>query len=206
MARLLLVRHGISGHNIAHRMAGCRSDIDMAPGGYRQVEQLRERLAGEKIDVIYSSDLKRAMATAEILSKTHGVEIVPCPELREIDYGEVEGLTFEQINQQFPAIAELIRKFDLQIQFPGGEGFEEFAARTGKFLDRLEKHAPSDTILVTAHDGPLRTLICHLLGIGLEHWRQIKIDNASLTIIDTNPGGTIISLLNDTSHIREGKG
>lgn len=203
MARLLLVRHGISGHNIAHRMAGCRSDIDMAPAGYRQVEQLRERLAGEKIDVIYSSDLKRAMATAEGIAKNHSVKIVPCPELREIDYGEVEGLTFEQISQQFPDTAEMIRRYDPKIIFPGGESFTDFAARVAKFADRLKKHAPSETILVTAHGGVVRTLVCHLLGIGLEHWPQIRTDNASLTIIDTDPRGDIISLLNDTSHLKD---
>ena len=203
MSRLLLVRHGISGHNIDYRMAGCRSDIDMAAGGYRQVEQLRDRLAGEKIDAVYSSDMKRALATAEVLSENHDVEIIPCPELREIDYGEVEGLTFEQISQQFPDVAELIRQYDPKIQFPGGESFREFAARVGKFADRLKKHVSSETILVTAHGGTVRTLVCQLLGIGLEHWRQIRIDNASLTIIDTNPGGAIISLLNDTSHLRD---
>lgn len=206
MSRLLLVRHGISEYNISHRLAGSRSDIDMTSGGYRQVERLRDRLAAEKIDAVYSSDLKRALVTTEILTKNRDMEIVRCPELREIDYGEVEGLTFEQIGRQFPAVAELIRKFDLQIQFPGGEGFGEFTARVGKFTDRLEKHAPSETILVTAHSGSIRTLVCHLLGMGLKHWRQIRIDNASLTIIDTYAGSAIISLLNYTSYLGKGAG
>lgn len=205
MPRLLLVRHGLSEYNSARRFAGS-SDVEMTDDGYRQTEQLRDRLAVEKIDAIYSSNLKRAMRTAEVISAKHSLEIIPCPELREINYGEIEGLTFEQIGKNYPAVAELITNFSLQLQFPGGECFEEFTARICKFLDRLEKHTPSETILVVAHGGPLRTLVCHLLGIGMEHWRQIRIDNASLTIISIHERGTIISLLNDTSHLTKGKG
>ena len=201
MARLLLVRHGISEFNTVRRFAGS-SDVDLTEDGCRQVERLRDRLATEKIDAVYASDLKRAVRTAEIIAEKHGKDIVICPELREIDYGEVEGLTFEQIGQHYPDIAGQIRNFSLELRFPGGECFGDFCGRTCKFMERVEKHGETETILVAAHGGPLRTLVCHLLGIGQEHWRQIRIDNASLTIISTYPRGAIISLLNDTSHLK----
>ncbi len=201
MSRLLLVRHGSTEYNSTRRFAGA-SDIEMNAVGYQQIERLCERLANERIDIIYSSNLKRALTTAEVISAKHNVEIVPCTELREINYGEAEGLTFEQIGHRYPAVAELIANFNPRLKFPGGEGFEEFAIRTKKFLDKLEKHVSSQTILVVSHSGPLQALVCHLLGIDLKHWWQIRIDNASLTIIDTYPRGAIISLLNDTSHLR----
>ena len=203
MARLLLVRHGITDYNIARRFAGY-SDIEMSADGYKQVERLRDRLANESIDTIYSSDLKRAMVTAEIISQDRGVGIVACPELREINYGEAEGLTFQEISHNYPELAESIANYDLRLEFPGGESFAGFITRTCALIDRLNQYVPKElTILIVSHSGPLRALICHLLGIGQSHWRKFRIDNASLSIIETYPQRAILSLLNDTSHLKE---
>jgi alpha-ribazole phosphatase len=170
--------------------------------GYRQVERLRDRLVNERIDAIYSSDLRRALVTAEVISSGHNVDIVTCSELREINYGELEGLTFEEISRLYPEVAELVTNFSLRLKFPGGESFEGFIERASKFLDKLKRHTPSQTILVVSHSGPLRVLVCHLLGIEQSHWRQIRLDNASLSIMETYPQGAIVSLLNDTAHLR----
>jgi len=157
----------------------------------------------EKIDAIYCSDLKRALVTAEAISSGRDVEIISCPELREVNYGDAEGLTFEEIGRRYPELAEAIANFNLELRFPGGESFEGFIARTSKFLDRLYDHTAEQTILIVSHSGPLKVLVCDLLGIGQSHWRQIRFDNASLSIVDTYPRGAILSLLNDTSHLKE---
>ena len=202
MSRLLLVRHGITEFNSTRRFAGY-SDVEMSDTGYKQVERLRDRLANEKIDAVYSSDLRRALVTAEVISSRHKTDIVVCPELREVNYGDIEGLTFQEIGRLYPDVAELIANFNLQLEFPGGESFEGFIERTSKFLDRLTEHAPSKTLLIVSHSGPLKVLVCRLLGIDQGHWRQIRIDNASLSIMATYPQGAILNLLNDTSHLQE---
>lgn len=202
MAKLLLVRHGLTEFNSTRRFAGY-SDVELSPEGQRQVERLRDRLANEKIDAIYCSDLKRALATATVISSGHRIETVTCSELREINYGDAEGLTFDEINQRYPDLAKAIRNFNLELEFPGGESFKGFIQRTITFLDKLEKHESSATILVVSHSGVLRVLLCELLGIDQSHWRQIGCGNASLSIVDTYPRGAIISLLNDTSHLKD---
>ncbi len=202
MSRLLLVRHGITEFNSTRRFAGY-SDVEMNADGYRQAERLRDRLAKEKIDAVYCSDLKRAVVTAEVISSGHEVRIVTCSELREINYGDAEGLTFDEIGHLYPEVAEAIRNFSLEMKFPGGESFEEFIARTCTFLDRLNKHLPEQTILIVAHGGPLKVLICNLLGISQSCWGQLSCDNASLSIIETYQGRVILSLLNDTSHLED---
>ena len=154
MARLILVRHGVTGHNSSRRFCG-HSDIKLSAEGRRQVERLRDRLVNEKIDAVYSSDLKRAMATAEPISSGHEVEIVACPELREVNYGSCEGLTFQEISDQYPDVAEGCINFTPELVFPEGESFKEFIERSSKFLDRLDKHQPSETILIVSHSGPL---------------------------------------------------
>ena len=201
MSRLLLVRHGDTEFNRTRRFQG-HSDIELSTTGYKQAERLRDRLAAEKIDIIYSSDLKRALATAELISSKHKVSLVICPELREINYGKLDGLTFDEISYLYPEIADQCVNWSLQLRFPGGESFDELKERVSKFVDRLKQHASGQTILIVAHGGPLRLMVCHLLGIELRHWQQIRLDNASLSIMDIYPEAAIISLLNDTSHLK----
>ncbi len=200
MSRLFLVRHGSTELNSARRFQG-HSDVELSATGHKQVERLRDRLAAEKIDLIYSSDLKRALVTAEIISSGHDLEVVTCSELREINYGSVEGLTFEEISIRYPEVAGQCTDWSVQLKFPGGEGFGELRERVSEFLDRLKQHTPEQTILIASHGGPLRLLVCQLLGIGLECWWQIRFDNASLSVVETYPRGAILSLLNDTSHL-----
>ncbi len=194
------MRHGITEFNSTRRFAGY-SDVEMSAAGYGQAEKLRDHLTDEKIDAVYSSDLRRALVTAEVISAGHDVEIITCSELREINYGEAEGLTFAEIGRLHPELAESITNFSLQLEFPGGESFEGFIARTITFVDRLNKHTQEQTILIVSHSGPLKVLVCHLLGIDQSHWRKLRIDNTSLSIMETYPQIAILNLLNDTSHL-----
>jgi len=201
LPKLLLARHGATELNSARIFVGQR-DAELSALGQSQVKKLSGRLAAEKIDVIYSSDLRRAMVTAETIASKHKLEITTCPELREVDYGKFEGLTFEQITQLYPELAGLCLNWDLQLKFPDGERVEELKQRVNKFLGRLKHHDQEQTVLIVAHGGPLRLIICSLLGIDPRHWRQMHLDLASLSIVNIYPEVAVLSLLNDTSHLR----
>ena len=201
MSRLLLVRHGNTELNSAQIFVG-HTDVELSAVGYSQVERLRDRLSAEKIDVIYSSDLKRALVTAETIASRHQLAVIACPELREINYGNLDGLTFAEIRRLYPEVAELCADWSLQLKFPDGESVDELKQRVSRFLDRLKQHTPQQTVLIVAHGGPLRLMVCSLLEIDLWHWRQIHLDLASLSIVDTYPEVAVISLLNDTSHLK----
>ncbi len=204
MTRLLLVRHGESEFNHAGRFAGF-ADVDLTEVGRRQVEKLRERIAGEKIDAVYSSDLRRAVRTAEIATEGRGLAITTCPEVREINYGEVDGLPFAEIKSRFPDLAKQLSTSELELAFPGGETFSAFVERVSTFKDRLAKHGQSETVLLVAHGGPLRALLCSMLGISQTSWWQLSVDNASLSIVETHQRGAVLRLLNETYHLREQK-
>lgn len=201
MAKLLLVRHGNTKGNSAERFWG-NTDVELSTAGIRQAEQLRDRLATEKIDAIYASDLRRASATAEIIASQHHLEVIICPELHEINFGKVEGLTFKEISQLYPELVKAWPTRDLTFKYPDGESVGDLNNRVIKFLDRLEKHTPEETILIVAHSGVLRLLICHLLRMELWRWRQLRTDLASLSIVATYPQGAILNTLNDVSHLR----
>ena len=200
MSKLFLVRHGDTTLNSAERYWG-ETDVELSADGLRQAERLRDRLAAERLDFVYSSDLQRAFVTAKTIASGHQLEVITCPELKEINFGEFEGLTFDEISQNYPEMVKLWTEWSLQVRFPGGESVDELNQRVTRFLERLETHSEKETVLIVAHSAPLRLLICHLLGIELRHWRQFCLNLASLSILETYPQGAIISLLNDTSHL-----
>ncbi len=201
MSRLLLVRHGETNLNSAKRFWG-KTDVELGETGIRQAEHLRDRLATQKIDAIYASNLRRASVTAEIIASRHRLNVITCTELDEINFGEFEGLTFQEISRLYPEMATQLANWSISPRFPGGESIDELSNRVGKFIPRLEKHTSEETILIVAHSGPLRLLVCNLLKVELQHWQQFRIDLASLSIVETYPRGAILSQLNDVSHLK----
>jgi alpha-ribazole phosphatase len=205
LSKLFLVRHGNTKLNNAKRFWG-KTDVELSNEGIRQAEKLRDRLATQHLDIIYASTLSRARLTAEIIASRHKVDISALAELDEINFGWLEGLAFDEIKTRHPEMVETLSKWSARPKFPGGESLDELNDRVQKFLIRLKKHKPGETILIVAHAGTLRLMICNLLGIGLEHWRHIQLDMASLSIMDTYPQGAILSLLNDSSHLKLQRG
>jgi len=201
LSRLLLVRHGNTKLNNAKRFWG-QTDVELSTDGIRQAEKLRERLSAEKIDAAYSSTLSRTQLTAEIIASIHKLGVTALTELMEINFGFIEGLTFEEVSHLHPEIADVMSKWAIKPKFPGGESLDNLDKRVQKFLKRLQKHKPEETILIVAHAGTLRLMICNLMGIGPEHWRHIQLDLASLSILETYPQGAVLSLLNDVSHLK----
>ena len=200
MSRLLLVRHGDTESGSTLRYWG-QSDVKLSAVGLKQAERLRNRLATEKIDAIYTSYLSRASVTAKTIAAEHQLDVVGCDELNEVNFGKVEGLTFDEVSRFYPEVAKTWVSQSLSLEFPDGENFDKFNSRVSKFLSRLDKHTSEETILIVAHAGPLRLLVCHLLGIDLRHWRQFRLDLASLSIIEAYSRQVILSMLNDVSHL-----
>jgi alpha-ribazole phosphatase len=202
LSRLLLVRHGNTALNSAERYWGW-TDVELSAEGVEHATRLRDRLAAERIDAVYSSNLKRALATAHIIASSHRLDVIVREELREVNFGKFEGLTFKEIDELYPEVTEAWSSWSLAFEFPGGESIRQLNKRVSRFLSKLREHSPEETVLIVAHSAPLRLLICHLLGIGLKHWRQFRLDLASLSVVETYSQGALINLLNDTSHLRE---
>jgi broad specificity phosphatase PhoE len=201
MSRLLLVRHGETELNSAERYWGY-TDVELGVLGFSQAERLRDRLATEKIDAIYSSDLKRALVTAKTIAARHQLGVTPCAELREINFGKVEGLNLEEVTEFFPEFAAKWRATrSVDLEFPDGESLTELGKRVGGFLDRLKKHTDEETVLVVAHAGVIRTLICQLVGLELRYLYHIHVDLGSLSVVELYPTEAILCRLNDISHL-----
>ena len=200
MTRLLLVRHGETELQSSLRYWG-KTDVALGPTGLHQAEQLRDRLAMERIDAIYSSELKRASDTAGIIAARHNQKVTTCPELREVDFGRLEGLEFNEIHNQFPEVEQMWLTRNPALIYPDGESMPDFETRVATFETRIKNHRVDETILIVAHAGVLRTLICQLLGLGMNNHWNLKVDLASLSIIEIYPEINILCLMNDVSHL-----
>ncbi len=207
MAKLILVRHGQTEWNRVRRYQG-QTDIELNETGIQQARKAAGRLAQEKIDAIYCSDLKRARQTAEIIAAPHnkaGV-IGESALLREMSFGDYEGFTFEEMDPKFQLIFSADpswRSSGPDVRAPNGESIADLAARVEQFTRQIiDKHHLEETVIIAAHGGPLQVLICQLLGIGIDHWWQIRLNSASVSILETYPQGTSIVLLNGISHLK----
>jgi len=198
--RLILIRHGKTATDNSEKCHGF-TDIDLSEEGYRQAEKLAERFNSEHIDAIYSSSLKRGTATAGIIAAPHGLKVICSSALNEVNFGQIEGITFEEACCLFPEVTELWRCGSTKVCFPLGERFMDFAARVNGFADRLKNHREEDVIVVVGHGGPFKVLVCSLLGLPLDHYWQFRFGMASVSEIDIYSTGAILEKLSDTSHM-----
>ncbi len=202
MIRLFLVRHGVTAWN-ANGVYQGRLDVPLSDEGRAQVCRLRDRLRKVDFFCCYTSTLARARESAAIVLEDRVCPVQATPDLDEMSYGSWEGLTRQEIQVRYP---EAWRAFlaDRERQPPPcGESPADLDRRLRAFSGSLSRHQSDDgvSILIAAHGGSLRTLIAHYLGLANRHARRIRLDNASLSIVEVYAGDAVVSLLNDTSHL-----
>jgi alpha-ribazole phosphatase len=200
MTRLLLVRHGLTDWNAAQRFQG-QCDIPLNQAGQRQASALAERLAGESFQAIVTSDLQRAQATTQAIAACQTCPVVIEPRLREIGFGDWEGLTYAEIAICDPSGLVAWEGDILENAPPGGETLKQLAGRVQVALDELLLAHEGETLLLVAHGGPLQVLVCLALGLPPEMYWHFHLSPGSLSEIAVYPQGAIVNLLNDTCHL-----
>lgn len=197
MTRLLLIRHGRSVWNAQGRIQG-QTDPPLDELGREQARRLAERLRAEAVVALYTSPLRRAQETADIIGRALDVPVVPDERLQEYDVGDIAGLTWEQVVERYPDVAHRWAEAQEEIGIPGEEGHGPFRARVvAVFDDILSQHAEGP-VGVVAHGGTLGTYLNHL--IGLQAWLSpFRFGNGSLSIVEANPVRPRIVLLNSVT-------
>ncbi|HWV34047.1 MAG TPA: histidine phosphatase family protein [Thermomicrobiales bacterium] len=200
---LFLVRHGQTEGNARHLFIGS-TDMPLDPVGARQAKRIGDRFASLHIDALISSPMLRARQTAAEISRTTHKEIEIVPGLSEIDFGDLEGYTIEQVVQQFPEIRDkldLIEETD--IAWPGGESRSGFNARVlAGFLGILERYV-DQTVAVVCHGGVIGSFIAQIEGGSPNDFATYAFQNCSLTHLVVTPEQTLIHFRNDFSHLEE---
>jgi alpha-ribazole phosphatase/probable phosphoglycerate mutase len=181
---LFLVRHGETEGSEPKRYKGT-IDVPLSRRGVSQAEEaagfIEQTLSGARLDAIYASDLQRAARSAEIIAHGHGLEPTNMAGLRERNFGQWEGLTFDEIRERFP------------------DAFEKWAQdplNFSKALERVVNAHEGGNVAVVAHGGVNRVVLCHFMGTPLEHIFRVEQDFACVNIIHFADGYPVIKLLN----------
>jgi alpha-ribazole phosphatase len=198
--KLLLVRHGQTNHNLDHRYQGL-TDAPLNKTGLKQADQIIKRLIDEKLDAIYSSDLMRSVQTAEKISKKYGLQIKKDERLREISFGEWEGMSYQEIQAQSSDLLEGWMSDPAHISPPNGETLLQLAERVKSALDEIRSQYEDQTVLLVTHGGVIRTLLCLNLGIDLNRHMQFESATGSISELLFYEEHVSLKLFNGTSHL-----
>ena len=158
-----LIRHGQTADNVAGILQGHR-DTPLDDMGRRQAQSAAERLRGSHFDAIFSSDLRRAFETAEIIGKAVGVTPVPTRELREWYLGELEGQYSKDLWVKYFDIMECFNVDSGDLPVPGGESHGAFERRIAQCLDDLADQWIGKSIIIVTHAGSMRAVFKHIVG------------------------------------------
>jgi 2,3-bisphosphoglycerate-dependent phosphoglycerate mutase len=203
VTRVLAVRHGQTAWNAALRIQG-HTDIALDETGQWQARQLARALADEELQAIYSSDLQRAHATAQAVADGAGLAVVHEPGLRERHFGRFEGLTFTEIEAQWPEDARRWRQREPGFAPGGGESIDAFYARSVEACARLAARHRGHHILLVAHGGVLDCLYRAAARLPLDAARTWQLGNASVNrLLHTEAGFSLVGW-NDDRHLNEG--
>jgi probable phosphoglycerate mutase len=197
---LVFLRHGETAWNAEGRIQG-HIDIALNPLGIAQAEAVGKRLARERFDAIYSSDLARAFHTARPAVPDPDRTIIKDRRLRERHLGVLQGLTGEQAMADQLAAWKAFKSRDPDVELAGGESLGEFSRRVVGFVeDVLDKHA-GRRVLVVTHGGVLDAAYRHAAGMPLSATRDFPIYNASVNVLSHDGGCWKIESWGDVSHL-----
>jgi probable phosphoglycerate mutase len=200
--QIVLIRHGETLWNLEGRIQG-HLDSPLTKIGLAQAEALGNYLKSEKFTAIYSSDLGRAYETARCISKQNGLPITIERQLRERNFGILQGVLKDTLASQFPEAYHHYRAYEPEYVVPKGESFKQFNARCVKCFEKLAKKHVGERILVVAHGGVLVSLFKHILNIPLEAPRRFSSLNTSINVFSYQDGNWILEVWGNLCHLQD---
>ena len=200
--RIVAIRHGETAWNASTRIQG-HTDIPLNDHGQRQAQLLGQALSqADPMDAIYSSDLQRALATAQALALHTGARLVTHVGLRERAFGDFEGRSFAQIEQEMPEQAQLWRtRVPDWIPPGGGESLLAMQQRVMATVNALAQQHPGQQIAVVAHGGVLDVLYRAATGQDLQAARTWELGNAAIKRLLWSPQGFALLGWGDVGHL-----
>jgi len=201
MAELILARHGETGWNVEKIYRG-RTDVNLDEVGIKQAELLGKYLSNWELEAIYSSPLRRAIDTANIIARYQKIGIHIAEGLIDFNYGEWQSLSEQRVKNLYPTLHDEWHNNPHKVRMPGGESLEDVKKRAINVVnDVLSEYQGS--VLLVSHRVVNKVLICSLLGLGNSHFWNIKQDVSGITIFNYVDGRFVLTRHNDTSHLKE---
>ena len=196
--RLVLVRHAEAETSARGRCYGTL-DVGLSETGRAQCGALARALAGERPEAVVSSPRIRALETARAIAERHGVEVRVDDGLRELDFGELEGRTYDEIAATLPELYAAWMTQPTRVRFPGGESYEELEKRSVAVVDSLLDAYGERTVVAVTHGGVIRAVLSDVLAIPDHLIFRIAVEPASTSIVEWVGGEPVVRVVNRPS-------
>ena len=198
MTEILFIRHGETDYNKKNLYYGY-----LNPGlneiGTNQLKNTKKKLEemNEKIDIVFSSDLKRCRQSLELLELDENIEKYFSEELRELNFGDIEGKSYNKIEKEFPHYVDEMKNNWKYFRTEGGESLDDLQKRVVKKIDEIKEKYKNRKILIVAHAGVIQTAISYYLFNNLDRYWKFKLDNGSITkMVVTDDGFAYFDYIN----------
>ncbi len=194
MTRLLLIRHAEPDEDARGRCYG-RLDVGLSPTGLASAERLAERLRPVALDAVYVSPRLRAVQTATALGASRTVD----DRLRELDFGQLEGRTYDEIEREQPEFFQSWMETPTLVRFPGGESYAELRERVSAAVDDIVAANDDRTVALVSHGGVIRAALAATLGLPDERAFALDVGYARVSVVDWFDGTPVVRLVNGLS-------
>ena len=203
LTRILLVRHGHVEGIEPERFRG-RTDVPLSALGRRQAAATAERIARScSFAKVYSSPLGRALATARAIAEATGREVQALADLNDLDYGEWQWKTYEEVSASSPALFNLWFASPELIRFPGGDALQDLVARTADAIRVVCEAHPRETVVVVGHDSVNRAILMQALAQPLcAYWRMAQ-SPCAINELQIEDGRVGVLRVNDAAHLED---
>ena len=181
--RLILIRHA-EPDTSAHGRCYGSLDVELSPEGRSHADALGAALSSFGVHVLYSSPLRRALETARLIGAHLGLEPRVRPDLRELDFGELEGRTYEEIAANKPALWRTWMETPTAVSFPGGESYADLRARVANALEEIRAKHSGSVVALVAHGGVNRALLAPALGLRDDEIFAIPQNYGGVSVVD----------------------
>ncbi len=200
MTEIILARHGETAWNVKEVFRG-RIDVELNETGIKQAALLGEYLGNREISAVYSSPLKRALKTAEMIAGYHKLKIEITPGLIDFDYGSWQGLPHEEIKQKYSRLYAEWTDNPQLVRMPEGESLDDVRKRATDVVNSIIAGYRGSIVLVS-HRVVNKVLICALLGLDNSHFWNIRQDTCGITTFTYENGQFILTEHNNTSYLK----
>lgn len=175
----------------------------MSETGRKQAESLGLSLQDTKIDIVYSSPLKRALVTAEAIARYQGLEVQVISALKEMEVGDLEGLSLIELGTNFSQYLVEWRDGEGASKLPGGESLVDLANRVWPAIQSIVNGDKQSNVAIVSHYFVTVTIVCKALGLPLSHIQRLRVQPSSKTVLDFSGNYPVLISLGDTCHLRE---
>lgn len=200
--KLIIVRHGETEWNVQNKATG-QLDSPLTPKGIRQAYAIADRLRRLSFTSFYSSELGRAVQTANIIAEVCGKKVMIDPQLREWNMGIFQGLTVSEMHQKFPQERQDYERIGYEYVIPEGESLRQCRDRAFRVMNAIAQRHPDETVVVITHGCVLMGFFEMVLGLPPGNSWRFHLYNANICTFEYINGCWSLIVWNDVSHLEQ---